>query len=75
MDSGIKSVSNLYNLSLNKVVKFLGSSSDSCKHDLNLSASAVISGTCTYSDSSGSSLTCLSNSASLSVNNHLKIAS
>lgn len=75
MVSGIKSVSNLYSLSLNIVVKSLGSSSDSYRHDLSLSARAVISGTCTFSDSSGSSLTFLSNSASPSASNHLKIAS
>ena len=43
--SGIKSVSNLYSFSLNSVVKSFGNSSDSYKHDLSLSASAVISGT------------------------------
>lgn len=75
MDSGIRSVSNLYSLSLKRVMKFLGSSSDSYKQDLSLSAKAVMSGTCEYSEISGSSLTFLSNSASPSVNSHLKIAS
>jgi hypothetical protein len=73
--SGIRSVSNLYNLLLKSEVKFLGNSSDSYKHDLSLSAKAVISGTCAYSAISTSSLTNLSNSASPSVNNHLKTAS
>jgi hypothetical protein len=73
--SGIRSVSNLYNLSLNIVVKSLGRSSDSCKQERNLSANAVISGTWTFSESSGSSFTFRSNSASPSANNHLKIAS
>ena len=44
--SGTRSVSKLYRLFTNKVVKSLGKSSDSCKHDLSLSASAVMSGTC-----------------------------
>jgi len=43
--SGIRSVSNLYNFSLNKVVKSFGNSSDSWRQDLRRSASAVISGT------------------------------
>ena len=52
--SGIKSVSNLYNFSLNRVVKSFGNSSDSCRHDLSLSARAVMSGTWWYSLNSGS---------------------
>lgn len=75
IDSGIKSVSNLYNLLWNKVVKSLGKSSLSCKQDLSLSARAVISGTWTYSDNSGSSFILLSNSASSSYKSHLKTAS
>ena len=64
IDSGTRSVSNLYKLLLKSVVKSFGRSSDSCKQLLNLSASAVISGTCIFSLISGSSFTCLSNSAS-----------
>ena len=74
-ESGIRSVSNLYSLLLNRLVKFLGSSSASWRHDLSLSARAVISGTWAYSWMSTSSLMCLSNSASPSVSNHLNIAS
>ena len=75
--SGIKSVSNLYNFSLKRVVKSFGSSSDSYKHDLSLSARAVISGTWWYSLIDSGSLvfwTKFSNAPS-SLTNHWKTAS
>jgi len=76
IDSGIRSVSNLYSLSVKRVVKSRGSSSDSYKQERNRSARAVMSGTCTYSESSGSSFMFRSNSASPpSLSNHLNIAS
>jgi len=71
--SGIKSVSNLYNFSLNKVVKSFGSSSDSWRQDLNLSARAVMSGTWWYSLNSGSFLILCSRFPSSYII-HLKIA-
>lgn len=55
--SGIRSVSNLYNLSLKRVVKSRGSSSDSYRQERSLSARAVMSGTCAYSARSLSSFT------------------
>ena len=46
IDSGTRSVSNLYRLLLKSVVKSFGSSSLSCKQERNRSARAVMSGTC-----------------------------
>jgi hypothetical protein len=66
IDSGTKSVSNLYKLLLNSVVKSLGISSLSYRHERKRSARAVMSGTWLYSLISASSSTNLSNSASLS---------
>jgi hypothetical protein len=45
IDSGTKSVSNLYKLLLNSVVKSLGISSLSYRHERKRSARAVMSGT------------------------------
>jgi len=72
--SGIKSVSNLYSFSLKRVVKSFGNSSDSYKHDLSLSARAVMSGTWWYSLNSGSVLICYSRFPS-SFSSHLNMLS